>query len=149
MEKQRLRIAARRMGAAHAVFWTIYSVIVILFVPRLYHAEGFDAWPLAARLGVALAPVLPIALWLYASFRFLARMPDEMLVQQTTRATAVAGAVTVLVLFAQGWIDLIAGPDVWPRLVFEGFDTTPWLFVFLFLGVWTIAVNIQKKSVEG
>ncbi len=52
-------------------------------------------------------------------------------------------------LFAQGWIDLIAGPDVWPRLVFEGFDTTPWLFVFLFLGVWTIAVNIQKKSVEG
>lgn len=148
MEKQRLHVAVRRMGAAHAVFWTAYSVIVILVVPRILDLDGFDAWPLGARLGVALAPVLPIALWFYASFRFLARMPDELFVQQTTRATAVAGAITVFTLFAQGWVDLVAGPGVWPRLVFKGFDTSPWVYVFLFLGFWTIAVNVQKKRLE-
>lgn len=148
MEKQQLQVAVRRMGAAHAIFWTAYSVIVVLVVPKLFHSEGFGAWPPFARLGVALAPVLPVALWLYASFRFLARLPDQLVVQQTTRATAIAGAVTVFALFAQGWVDLIAGPGAWPRLVFEGFDTTPWQLVSLFLGVWTVAVNHQKKSFE-
>ncbi len=147
MEKQKLNVAAGRMKFAHAAFWSLYAIIVLLLVPRVYNSDQFDAWPLAAKLALALAPVAPVAMWMAASARFLARMPDELVVQQTNRATATAGGVTLLVLFAQGWIDLIAGPGVWPRLVFEGFDTTPWVYVSLFGVVWTVAVNRQNRSV--
>ncbi|MFN0024735.1 MAG: hypothetical protein ACKVS5_12660 [Parvularculaceae bacterium] len=146
--KQKLDVAVGRMSFAHAMFWALYSMIVILVVPRVHDLEGFDSWPVPARLALALAPVAPVALWMAASARFLARLPDELIVQQTHRATATAGGVTLLVLFAQGWVDLIAGPGVWPRLVFEGFDTTPWVYVSLFGVVWTVAVNRQNRRIR-
>ncbi len=141
MEKQTLRRAARGWTFGHVFFWMIYMVVVAFIVPRLYHGEGFEAWSKAAKTALALAPVIPVALWMLIYARFLGRTPDDLAASFAVRASALAGGVVLLLLFAQGWVELIAGAGVWPRFVFEHFDTTPWAYVAAYFLVWTIELS--------
>lgn len=120
------------------MFWSVYAVVVMFIVPRFYHSAGFDGWSVGAKTALALAPVAPVALWALVFARFLGGSPDDLASSFVVRASAAAGAVVALGLFAQGWIDLIAGPGVWPRLVFQGLDFTPWTYVALYFLVWTL-----------
>ncbi|MCI5045456.1 MAG: hypothetical protein MRY72_12225 [Aquisalinus sp.] len=131
MEKQSLKTASRRWIGGHIFLWMVYTVLVIMVVPNVTDNPAFDSWPPMTRLAIAMLPVLPVAIWLYVAGRFVTRTPDELGAINNLKATATAGCITALALFASGWIEIILKME----------SLSAWYFVGLFGLTWTLQLG--------
>ncbi|WP_306252181.1 hypothetical protein [Parvularcula sp. IMCC14364] len=131
MEKQSLKIATRRWIRGHVFLWMIYAVLVAIVVPRIIDQPTFENWPFLMQLSIAILPVLPVAVWLYVAGRFVSRSPDELGALNNLKATATAGCITAIAVFAAGWVELIlkTGPF------------SAWIFVALFGLTWMLQLG--------
>lgn len=148
MTKQPLKLASRRFQSAHIFFWMFYAVIVIA-VGRAYNDGALEGWSSVQKLALAFLPVAPVAVWAYVAGRYWSRSPDEMYVEHSIKAAATAGACLAIILFAAGWITLIAGPDAFPSLELRGFDASPWMGVAIFLTVYTLQfMRLRRRAIS-
>ena len=135
MAKQPLRVATRRFALGHVFLWMSYAVVVFA-VTRFADSAAFGELGAWRRLGIALLPSIPVAAAFYVMGRFASRSPDPLGPTILWQATATAGVVLFLIVFAQGWVELLAGPEAWPRVTVHHADLTPWLLASLFGLVW-------------
>ena len=103
------RRAEKRWLANHAAAFFAYGIVVIGIPAAIAWRFGdygaVLAWPASARIALALAPMAPIAYFVYAFVAFY-RSRDELQRRKIAEATIASVLVVGLATFAWGWLAL-------------------------------------------
>ena len=91
--------------AASAAFGVLVLGIPLVVAWRFGDYGVVLNWPVGARIALALAPVAPIAYYIYALVAFY-RSRDELQQRKLTEAAVVATLIVLFGTFAWGWFEL-------------------------------------------
>jgi len=112
---------------------TLYAVVLFAATALLvFDVAGGRTLPLAAKIAIALAPMVPALLtlpWLVENFRLM----DEMQVRHQLNAIVAAAGASALLAMGYSFLEII------------GFPRLPMAVVWcVMLGLWTIATLVQR-----
>ncbi len=122
--KNAVRKYHRRFFAAMAAY-----VVVLLGTVEIIDRIGDSPW----RIPLALAPVVPVSVAVWAFLTYLGEM-DELQRRIQLRAFALAALTTGLLTFSYGFLEIVGFPAV----------TVLWVFPTM-LGLWGVGVWILSR----
>lgn len=141
MELSKQKVLSR-WGITNLIFWPLYTLGMFWVFYWAREQPGYLNWPLHQQVVVILVPLLPVAIWLLMMGRMLNHTKDGLETRMSVRSAATAGVITMMALFSHGLYGIVFEKSA--TLVLNGIDITSFLFVGLFLVMYSTVVSYNR-----